>query len=50
MLHKGTEQFIELGNGSTLTNMIKRMNSDNQFEAISISTIQNIENYVERNK
>ena len=46
MLQNGVEQFIELGNGNMLTNLIKRMNFDKKFDVVSISTIGNIENYI----
>ena len=45
MFEKGTSSFIEVGYGSTLVNMIKRMKSNRKFETISISNTENIESY-----
>ena len=45
MLEKGTSSFIEVGYGSTLTNMIKRIKSDRSFETHTISNTENIESY-----
>jgi len=45
MLEKGTDTFIEVGYGSTLTNMIKRIKVNKEFETLTISNTENIENY-----
>ena len=45
MLEKGTDAFIEVGYGSTLTNMIKRIKSNKEFETFAISNTENIESY-----
>ena len=45
MLEKGTDTFIEVGYGSTLINMIKRIKSNKKFETFAISNTENIESY-----
>jgi [acyl-carrier-protein] S-malonyltransferase len=45
MLEKGTDTFIEVGYGSTLINMIKRIKSNKKYETFAISNTENIENY-----
>ena len=37
--------FLEIGNGNTLSNMIKRMGFKEELSAISLSSIKQIETY-----
>ena len=38
--------FLEIGNGNTLSNMLKRMSFPNEFNAISLSSIKEIEKFM----
>ena len=44
----GTDIFLEIGNGNTLSNMIKRMEFK-ELSAISLSSIKQIETFMEGN-
>ncbi len=46
MSENGTGLFLEIGNGNTLSNMIKRMKFANEFNAISLSSIKEIEKFM----
>lgn len=46
MLNHGVNNFIEIGCGSTLSNMIKRIKIEKSFSAESISNTEDIENYL----
>ena len=41
--------FLEIGNGNTLSNMIKRMEFKKELSATSLSSIKQIENFIEGN-
>ena len=47
MVEKGTNVFLEIGIGNTLSNMIKRMKFIKEFKAISLSSIKQIEVFLE---
>ena len=47
MIEKGTDLFLEIGSGSTLSNMIKRMEFKKEFTAISLSSIKQVEQFME---
>ena len=47
MVEKGTNVFLEIGIGNTLSNMIKRMKFIKEFKAISLSSIKQIEIFLE---
>ena len=49
MIKEGTDIFLEIGNGNTLSNMIKRMEFTKQFSATSLSSIKQIELFMEKN-
>ena len=49
MIKEGTGIFLEIGNGNTLSNMIKRMEFKHEFSAISLSSIKQIETFMEYN-
>ena len=49
MIKEDTGIFLEIGNGSTLSNMIKRMEFKKELNAISLSSIKQIENFMENN-
>ena len=49
MIKKETGIFLEIGNGNTLSNMINRMEFKNKFSAISLSSIKQIETFMEGN-
>ena len=49
MIKKKTRIFLEIGNGNTLSNMINRMEFKNKFSAISLSSIKQIETFMEGN-
>ena len=49
MIKRGTGIFLEIGNGNTLSNMIKRMEFKKELSAISLSSIKQIENFMENN-
>ena len=49
MIKQGTDIFLEIGNGSTLSNMIKRMEFKKEFSAASLSSIKQIETFMEDN-
>ena len=48
MVKEGTNLFLEIGNGNTLSNMIKRMKFTKEFSAISLSSIKQIQIYMEK--
>ena len=45
MLEKGTDTFIEVGYGSTLINMIKRIKLNRELQTFAISNTETIESY-----
>ena len=47
MIEKGTDFFLEIGSGSTLSNMIKRMEFKKEFTATSLSSIKQVEQFME---
>ena len=49
MIKERTGMFLEIGNGNTLANMIKRMDFKKELSAISLSSIKQIETYMEDN-
>ena len=49
MIKEGTDIFLEIGNGNTLSNMIKRMEFTKEFSAKSLSSIKQIEIFMEEN-
>ena len=49
MIKEGTGIFLEIGNGNTLSNMIKRMEFKKELSAISLSSIKQIETFMEDN-
>ena len=49
MIKEGTGMFLEIGNGNTLSNMIKRMEFTKEFSAKSISSIKQLELFMEEN-
>ena len=49
MIKEDTGIFLEIGNGSTLSNMIKRMEFKKELSAIPLSSIKQIENFMENN-
>ena len=49
MIKEGTSIFLEIGNGNTLSNMIKRMGFKKELSAISLSSIKQIETFMEDN-
>ena len=49
MIEEGTAMFLEIGNGNTLSNMIKRMEFKKELRAISLSSIKQIETFMEDN-
>ena len=49
MIKEGTGTFLEIGNGNTLSNMIKRMELKKELSAISLSSIKQIEAFMEDN-
>ena len=49
MIKQETGIFLEIGNGNTLSNMIKRMEFKNKLSAISLSSIKQIETFMEGN-
>ena len=49
MVKEGTGIFLEIGNGNTLSNMIKRMEFKKELSAISLSSIKQIETFMEDN-
>ena len=49
MIKENTNLFLEIGNGSTLTNMIKRMKFSKGFNATSLSSIKQIDTFTEEN-
>ena len=49
MIKEETGIFLEIGNGNTLSNMIKRMKFKKELSAISLSSIKQIENFIEGN-
>ena len=46
MIEKGTNLFLEIGNGNTLSNMLKRMKFANEFNVISLSSMKEIEKFM----
>ena len=46
MINENVNSFLEIGNGNTLSNMIKRMQFSNQYNTVSLSSIKNIELYM----
>ena len=48
MIKEGTNFFLEIGNGNTLSNMIKRMKFIKEFSATSLSSIKQIEIFMEK--
>ena len=49
MVEKGTKLFLEIGNGNTLSNMLKRMQFANEFNVISLSSIKELEKFIREN-
>ncbi len=49
MIKEKTGVFLEIGYGNTLSNMIKRMEFKKQFSAVSLSSIKQIETFMEAN-
>ena len=49
MIKEGASLFLEVGNGNTLSNMIKRMEFKKEFSATSLSSIKQIETFMEDN-
>ena len=49
MIKKETGIFLEIGNGNTLSNMIKRMEFKKELSAISLSSIEQIETFMDGN-
>ena len=49
MIKEGTNIFLEVGNGNTLSNMIKRMKFSQDFGSTSLSSIKQIEAFMEDN-
>ena len=47
MIKEGTSIFLEIGNGNTLSNLTKRMEFKKEFSAISLSSIRQIETFME---
>ena len=47
MINEGTDIFLEIGNGNTLSNMIKRMEFKKEFSSLSLSSIKQIETFME---
>ena len=45
MFDNNVRYFVELGNGSTLSSLIKRMEIRNELNTISLSSIEDIKNY-----
>ena len=48
MIEEGTNIFLEIGNGNTLSNMIKRMKFSKEFSATSLSSIKQIEIFIKK--
>ena len=49
MINEGTTTFLEIGNGNTLSNMIKRMEFKKELSPKSLSSIKQIETFMEGN-
>ena len=49
MIKEGTDIFLEIGNGNTLSNMINRMGFKEEFSAMSLSSTKQIEAFMEDN-
>ena len=49
MIKEETDIFLEIGNGNTLSNMIKRMELKKGLSAIPLSSIKQIETFMEDN-
>ena len=49
MINNGTLFFLEVGNGNTLSNMIKRMQFKENIRTASLSSIKQIEMFMEEN-
>ena len=49
MVKERTSVFLEIGNGNTLSNMIKRMNFNTKLSTISLSSIKQLETFMEDN-
>ena len=49
MIKQGTNIFLEIGNGNTLSNMIKRMEFKKEFSSLSLSSIKQIETFMDSN-
>ena len=49
MIKQGTSVFLEIGYGNTLSNMIKRMEFEKEFRATALSSIKQIELFMEEN-
>ena len=49
MVKEGAGTFLEIGNGNTLSNMIKRMEFKKELSSISLSSIKQIETFMEDN-
>ena len=47
MIKEGTDVFLEVGNGNILSNMIKRMEFKKEFSSLSLSSIKQIETFME---
>lgn len=49
MINNGTVFFLEVGNGNTLSNMIKRMQFKENIRTLSLSSIKQIEMFMKEN-
>ena len=49
MIKEKIDTFLEIGNGNILSNMIKRMEFKKELNALSLSSINKIENFMEAN-
>ena len=49
MIKEKIGTFLEIGNGNTLSNMIKRMEFKKDLNVVSLSSIKKIENFMEAN-
>ncbi len=47
MISNDVTDFIEIGHGSTLANMLKRMQFNKNFTTLSISNVNDIESYIQ---
>jgi [acyl-carrier-protein] S-malonyltransferase len=49
MINNGTDYFLEIGSGSTLSNMIKRMGFSDNIRTLSLTSIKDVELYMKEN-